>query len=192
MCNSLLIFSLCLLLYRPVVFVCFFAMSFSVSADLVSDHLAQSQAASSIDLHDTSFNLSEKTFSTIFQNIRKCEYAGVKTVFLTSQINNLTLFHLKIRSFQKNFNDLHELLCNLSEPPHIICFSETKIKHNTLLNLSIPGYKFLNVNSLTNAGGVEVFISDVLHYEKLRLINSFPAVSISGSELSVQIQTFLM
>ena len=135
-------------------------MSFSVSADLVGDHLAQSQAASSTDLHDTSFNLSEKTFSTIFQNIQKCEYADVKAAHLNSQMNNLTLFHLNIRSLQKNFNDLHELLCNLSEPPHIICLSETKIKHNTLLNLSISGYKFLNVNSLTNAGGVGVFISD--------------------------------
>ena len=136
-------------------------MSFLVSADLVSDHLAQSQAASSIDLHDTSFNLSEKTFSTTFQIIQKCEYADVKTVHLNSQMNNLTLFHLNIRSLQKNFNGLLKLLCNLSEPLHIICLSETKIKQNTLLNLSIPGYKFLNVNFLTNAGGVGVFVSDV-------------------------------
>ena len=117
-------------------------MRFSVLTDLVGDHLAQSQAASSIDLHDTSFNLSEKTFSTTFQNIQKCEYADVKTAYLNSQMNNLTLFHISIRSLQKNFNDLHEFLCNLSEPPHIICLSETKIKHDTLLNLSIFGYKF--------------------------------------------------
>ena len=96
MCNSLPIFSFCLLLY-------FFAMSFSVSAHLVSDYLAQSQAASSIDLHDTSFNLSEKTSSTIFQNIQKYSHnsAPVSAFIMNIFIAELNVFGLKAKSLPK-------------------------------------------------------------------------------------------
>ena len=59
---------------------------------------------------------------------------------------------------------------------HLILFvlaKHIKIKHNTLLNLSIPGYKFLNVNSLRNARGAGVFISDILHCEKIPFDHQF-------------------
>ena len=40
-----------------------------------------------------------------------------------------------------------------------------KVKNSPLLNFSIPGYKFINENSLTNTGGVGVHVSEVFHYE---------------------------
>jgi len=47
--------------------------------------------------------------------------------------------------------------------PDIICLSETKIKTSVLTNLSLPEYQLLmHVNSQTNAGGVGVFVSDIL------------------------------
>ena len=70
-----------------------------------------------------------------------------------------------IRSLQKNFDDLQEIIYSFKEKPHIICLSETKIKNNPMLNLSIPGYKFVNANSLTNAGSVGVYVSEAFHFE---------------------------
>ena len=74
------------------------------------------------------------------------------------------LFHLSIRSLKKNFDDLQEIFHNIKNNRNIICLSETKIK-NSPLNLSIPGYKFINVNSLTNAGDVDEYVSKAFHNE---------------------------
>ena len=70
--------------------------------------------------------------------------------------NALILLHLNIRFLLKNFDDLCEFITGLTRQAHVICISETKIKNSTgaLVNLSIPGYEFVNVNSITNAGGV--------------------------------------
>ena len=54
---------------------------------------------------------------------------------------------------------------------HIICISETKIKNSTgaLINISISGYEFVNVNSFTNAGGVGIYFAESFQHEKLTL-----------------------
>ena len=38
-----------------------------------------------------------------------------------------------------------------------------------LLDISIPGYIFLHVNTSTNAGGVGIYIIDTLQYEEIML-----------------------
>ena len=113
----------------------------------VSNHLTQSQAAA--PLLDNDFDLSEQTFEAIFQNIKSCKYSNINSIFFNNRVEHLFLFHLNIRSLQKNFDDLQEIIYSFKEKPHIICLSETKIKNNPLLNFSIPGYKFVNANSLT-------------------------------------------
>ena len=70
-----------------------------------ANHQASSQAATSQDIN---FDLSEKTFSAIFQNIKSWEYADINLNYLSNQLEHLSLFHLNIRSLQKNFDDLHE------------------------------------------------------------------------------------
>ena len=129
----------------------------------VSDHLTQSQAAA--PLLDNDFDLSEQTFEAIFQNIKSCKYSNINSIFLNNRVEHLFLFHLNIHSLQKNFDDLQEIIYSFKEKPHIICLSETKIKNNPMLNLSIPGYKFVHANSLTNAGGVGVYVSEAFHFE---------------------------
>ena len=52
-----------------------------------------------------------------------------------------------------------------------------KIKNSPLLHLSIPGYKFINVISLTNAREVGVYVSEAFHYEIITFYFQF-----SGSE----------
>ena len=118
------------------------------------------------------------------RNIKSCEYADVTSNYLNNQLEHLTLFHLYIRSLQKNIDDLHELIYSLPKLPHITSLSETKIKNNLLLNLSIPGYKFLNVNSLTNAaaGGIGVYIAAAILYDIIIFDSQFP-----GCELRIRI-----
>jgi len=65
--------------------------------------------------------------------------------------------HANVRSLQRNFEKLNDLLMLMKFMPDILCISETKIKNNPLINVSLPGYDFLHVDSLTNAGGVFIF-----------------------------------
>ena len=48
-----------------------------------------------------------------------------------------------------------------------------KSRTSLLLNISIPGYIFLHVNSSTNAGGVGIYIIDTLQYEEITLQTEF-------------------
>ena len=78
-----------------------------------------------------------------------------------------------MRSLQKNFDNLYHFLSTFPTKPDVICISETKIKDKPLLNISIPGYIFLHVNSSTNAGGVGICIIDTLQYEEITLQTEF-------------------
>ena len=150
------------------------AMSSSnLLANPVRDQWNSNQAAA-LKL-DSNFDLSDKAFSAIFQNISPCKYTDVKSNCLKDNNNALILLHLNIRSLQKNFDDLREFITGLTTLSHVICISETKIKNSTgaLINLSIPGYEFVNVNSISNAGGVGVYIAEPFQYEKLTLEPQF-------------------
>ena len=69
--------------------------------------------------------------------------------------------------FKKNYDKLCELIHQLPTRPHLIGLSETKIKHQPLLDISLPNYNFIHAASPTNAGGVGLCISDSLNYEIL-------------------------
>ena len=74
--------------------------------------------------------------------------------------NSLTILHLNIRSLNKNFDQLHEFLVSIRIRPDVICLTETRIKNDPLVNITIPQYKFYHVDSQTSAGGVVVYVSD--------------------------------
>ena len=80
---------------------------------------------------------------------------------------NLFLLHLNIRSLQKNYDKLGDFLDQLPTRPHLICRSETKIKYQPLLDISLPNYNFIHAALPTNAGRVGLYISDSLNYEIL-------------------------
>ena len=75
----------------------------------------------------------------------------------------MTFFHINIRSSNKNFDDFHDLIYSFPKTLDVVCVSETRIKGNSLVNISIPGYNFFHVDSLTNAGGVGVYVSKHLN-----------------------------
>ena len=92
------------------------AMSSSnLLANPVRDQWNSNQAAAL--KFDSNFDLSDKTFSAIFQNISPCRYTNVKSNCLNDNNNALILLHLNIRSLQKTLaisvNSLLDLLRNL-------------------------------------------------------------------------------
>ena len=84
------------------------------------------------------------------------------TDFQNLYANNIE-FCINIRSLNKNFEKLEELLSVLGKMPEIIAISETKLNLN--LKNFLPRYTFIHNNSQTNAGGVRMFIKDTLSYK---------------------------
>ena len=123
-------------------------------------------------------DVTDETFTHLFQNVETCQYLSLNSS-LPCNFNDSKLFllHLKLRSLRKNYDNLIEFLTNVPLRPHIISLTETKIKDKTLVNITILGYTYLHVNSVSNAGGVGVYVSDLLQFKKL----SFEAF-FSGSE----------
>jgi len=53
-------------------------------------------------------------------------------------------------------------MCNVS--PDFIAISETKLKSKCCTNIQIPNYDFVHTDSLTNAGGVGLYVNTKLQY----------------------------
>ena len=62
----------------------------------------------------------------------------------------------------KNLDKLnHELPQSFQFLPDVICLSETKIKNNPLINVTLNGYQpIIHADSPSNAGGVGVFVAE--------------------------------
>jgi len=74
------------------------------------------------------------------------------------------MLHVNIRSLQKHFDSLNELLQELPILPQIIVISETQIKKLPLINISPPNYTFLHTDSTTSAGGIGIYIANDLSF----------------------------
>ena len=72
----------------------------------------------------------------------------------------MTILHPNIRSLNKNFDELHKFLVPFRTRPDVICLTETRIKIDLLVNITIPQYNLYRANSQTSAGGVAVDVSD--------------------------------
>ena len=114
------------------------------------------------------FDLTDSIFASMFPNVEPCQI--VKPTSVTPTYNSeIFLLHLNIRSLQKNFDNFYNFLTSLPTAPHVISLTETNIKDKPICNISIPVYTFLHVNSLTNAGGVGVYINNNLHLKQINL-----------------------
>ena len=71
----------------------------------------------------------------------------------------LSMIHVNIRSLQKLFDTLAEMLQLLFALPQLICITETKINKEPLVNIELENYHFLHASSVTQAGGVGIYIS---------------------------------
>lgn len=87
---------------------------------------------------------------------------------IQSSLTNKTFsaLHHNIRSLGANFELLHQLLADMNHSFSIIGLSETKINQNRdqILNTNIKGYQFLSQPTLSEAGGVGLFIKNNLSF----------------------------
>ena len=76
--------------------------------------------------------------------------------------NSFSALHFNIRSLAANFTSFCQLLDSLGHSFPIIGLSKTKILQNKdpILNTSLPGYAFLSQPTLSEAGGVEMFVKE--------------------------------
>ena len=107
------------------------------------------------------------TFNTLLDNIANCIYTDVSNVNLPSTDNGITLLHINMRSInnEKNFDKFEEFLKALPFLPDIVCVSETQIKGDPLVNISLPQYNLVHDDSTTRAGGVAIYVSKKFRFE---------------------------
>ena len=93
----------------------------------------------------------------------KISYMTTKD-FQSEYKNNTNFFrmHINIRSLNENFEKFEKLLIQRDKILDIIAITENKLKSN--FSIHIEGYNFIQENSNTNAGGVEMFIIDTINY----------------------------
>ena len=84
---------------------------------------------------------------------------------LPNSCDSLTIYHFNILLLHANFDKLENFLTSISLQPDIIGLSETRIKDEPLINICIPGYRCVHVDSLSNAGGVAAYVSNKLKFE---------------------------
>ena len=130
------------------------------------DFLEPSQAATqTVDDHFPS-ELCDNLFYSMTNNIKKCKYFDLHLNHLKIDKNySLILLHVNIRSLHKNFKLLHEFLVTLNFSTDIICLTETRLKSEPLINIELPHYKFLHVDTTTTAGGVAIYSLNTLQCE---------------------------
>ena len=80
--------------------------------------------------------------------------------------NELTLFHLNVRSLKNKFDDFYKYLGSLKINFSLIGISETWLTDNSANLYDISGYKFLNVNRKNKVGGgVGLYIKDHIQFK---------------------------
>ena len=84
----------------------------------------------------------------------------------------ISVIHFNVRSIIENKQKIEELLYDFNKSPDAVAISETKLNDDSNLGqANIQGLDLLNVNSKSNAGGVDLYVSQKLNYiRKPRII----------------------
>ena len=106
-----------------------------------------------ITFNEISFSLAEPHLSNDY--LTPSEIYSANSMFC----NKLSYFYFNVRSLAKNKHKIDTFIsmCNVS--PDFIAISETKLKSKYCTNIHIPNYNFVHVDSLTNAGGVGLYVN---------------------------------
>ena len=113
------------------------------------------------------FDTVHASVDSLSANFKPCKYYEVDKLKSKPNRPMLNIIHVNIRSLQKNFETLQELLCLLPLTPQIICLSETRIFCNSLINIDLPNYKLYHTDSTTRAGGVAIYVLDTIQVQIL-------------------------
>ena len=118
------------------------------------------------NFNDVDTNVINASFDSLTNNIAQCVYSDSTSHVLTKNSkDNLLILHFNNRSLQKHYDTFFEFLITWHISPDIICISESRLKHNPLTNVNLPGYTLIRTNSPTNAGGVAMYIANNIAYE---------------------------
>ena len=96
-----------------------------------------------------------------------CEYhtpSQLAHTIETKHNNELVLIHFNVRSLPKNKSKIELLLTQMPTLPEIIAIFETKLNSSNRHLVDIKNYNFAHSDSLTNAGGVGIYIRKDLSY----------------------------
>lgn len=72
--------------------------------------------------------------------------------------HGFSISHFNMRGLSKNLSMLQDLLYSVRDVPDVIAITETKLTETSVSNISIPGYVFLNTNSKTSPGELDIKI----------------------------------
>ena len=117
-------------------------------------------------------DLTELSFCCLLNNISECQYFDVPLNIPTTSVryikNTISLLHVSIRSLKKqeNFDALFKFSILLPFTPDIVlCVSETRLNGYPLISTTIPNNSFVYADPVTNAGGVEVYVSSKFRFQ---------------------------
>ena len=81
-------------------------------------------------MHDLSFD-------DAFNHVKSCSYYDTPSLNPRLNSNELFILPINIRSLQKHFDDLVNLISQFIVLHGIICITETRQKNNTLIDISV-------------------------------------------------------
>jgi len=110
--------------------------------------------------NEISFSLAELHVHNDYLTPPEIEINSANSMFC----NKLSYFHFNVRSLAKNKHKIETFFSMCDVSPDFIAISETKLKSKCCTNIQIPNYNFVHVDSLTNAGGVGLYLNKKLQY----------------------------
>ena len=133
----------------------------------LSNSIVENKANYSTSINTTDFNGSHVISQTMHQT---CNYRSVEWLvneYSKSLGQSFNLIHCNIRSLSKNKYKIEELLQSAKTKPDVLAISESKLNNNNLRRASLIDYSMVNCDSISNAGGVALYVSNSLEFCKL-------------------------
>ena len=100
-------------------------------------------------------------YNELFRNSNYYTVNQIVDYFNVAKSNSVIVMHFNVRSLSKNIDKLCEYISLMKCRPDVILITETKLKKNiTSYNINLNGYNFIHRDSITNAGGVGIYIKN--------------------------------
>ena len=78
----------------------------------------------------------------------------------------ISAFYTKIRSLNKNFDELEEIIKDKNDNPTALCLPETWLPSDCLFNLyELSRYNMIILESTNKSNGVAIFVEEAVAYE---------------------------
>ena len=99
------------------------------------------------------------------------QYTDPTQINITNKQNMFSILTINIRSLNKNFHRIKQLLTKLNFNPSIICVCETCVTETKPFLYSLKNYTFINSASDKQIGGAGMFINNNLNFNKIEDYN---------------------